>query len=263
MEIVKEKDQKIINLDCVPHFIYVLPNGNPVIAGNKDINIFDPQFKLIKTVDKINNKPFVPSGITSNGTNYVYITINQEKIFQTDLDFNFIKQIHTQGIKINDLFHQNYDVLSGTAFFENTIFICNQTKKRIQKIRENSLFEEAYPLNFKPLNIAITKNTACISPASESFLSFYNLNPFSFKLKINEFGNSIIAINSWIYAYDKLSTRIRCYDINGYLAQEKNLEIPECFNGNMSQDHSIAYLNKKLMICSSKTKKSFIVIKFK
>ena len=95
MDTIEVKNYLINDLDFGPTSFYTLPNGNLVIASRKSkvLKIYDSEFKLIKTVDKINNKTFKPQYLTSNGKNSIYITDGLNiHIIQTDLDFNFIKQ---------------------------------------------------------------------------------------------------------------------------------------------------------------------------
>ena len=73
-------------------------NGNFGIHRykSKALKIYDKDFKLIKTIDKINNKTFYQTYLTSNGRDSIYSTdVIIHKIIQTDFYFHFIKTIQS------------------------------------------------------------------------------------------------------------------------------------------------------------------------
>ena len=76
IESIDVENHRTIDLGFIPASFYSLPNGNLVIASNgpPDLKIYDKEFKLIKTFDKINNKTFRPQYLTSNVKNSIYIT---------------------------------------------------------------------------------------------------------------------------------------------------------------------------------------------
>ena len=62
MEAIEVKDHQKINLDYAPSSFFSLPNWNLVIVSleSKVLQIYDSEFKLINTIDKINSKAFSP-----------------------------------------------------------------------------------------------------------------------------------------------------------------------------------------------------------
>ena len=105
IESIDVENHRTIDLGFIPTSSFTLPNGNLVIASyeSADLKIYDSEFKLIKRVDKINNRKFNPKYLTSNGKNSIYLTdCSAHQIIQTDLDFNFIKQFGSEGSSFNN-----------------------------------------------------------------------------------------------------------------------------------------------------------------
>ena len=249
---VQSKHQ-IINLDVEPKDTCVLSSGNLLIASrsSKNLKIYDDTFKIIKTIDRINNQNFTPLSITTNGRNYIYIADEQlDRILQTDLDFKLIHSYGTRGSENNQLCSP-LDII----FDKNSIYICDTQNRRIQKLSEDLIYKKTYQLNFKPWKIKILKNIACIRPTGEPFLSFYNLNPFYLKAKVCDGNGDIISINSWFYEYDHSSHLLRCYDLNGELMKETFLKFE---NRNLSSSQESMYwincFNRQIIIGLTQSK---------
>ena len=227
MDTIETRDYQVIDLDYLPDTIYTLLNGNLAVTCRelKILRIYDSKFRFIKRIYKINNKSFNPEYLTSNGKDLIYVTDPcADKIIQTDLNFNFIKQFGSKGSS-----NQQLDKPTGLTFYENSVYVCDKKNKRIQKLSEDLIYQGSYPLNFKPWNIKIIKNIACIRSAGSAYISLYQLNPFSFKTLISKSNFEIYSINSWFYVCNNFDKKIECYDINGHLEQEKQLE-------NLSED---------------------------
>ena len=185
IDAIEAKSHQIIDLDFEPTSFYTLPNGHLVIAGyySQVLKIYDSEFNLVKTIDKINNKTFRPLYLTSNGKKSIYITdCSAHQIIQTDLDFNFIKQFGSKGSSNQQLYYP-----LGIEYYEDSVYVCDSNNQRIQKLSEDLVYQETYPLNFHPWNIKIIKNIACVSVRASwdptTCISLYQLNPFSFKTK--------------------------------------------------------------------------------
>ena len=258
VEKIAEKDFQFVNLECEPYSLYTMPNDTLVIVSRESRNfmIYDREFNLIKTIEKINNKIFKPYYITSDGDSKVFITeLIGNQIIQTDLDFNFVRQFGSKGSS-----NETLDFPTGITFNEGSIYICDGNNKRIQKLNsEELLFEESFPLSFKPINIKIIKNVACIKPDKEPFIAIYCLIPFSFKVRINNSSHQIFSLNSYFYMFNANGNRLSSYDINGNLIEKKSLEIPKTITSDCCQHYSIGYFNEKFIITASKTKKIIIL----
>lgn len=187
--------------------------------------MLDSNFKVIKTISKINDEIFTPRFITTDGRNRIFFTALKSRILKCDLDLKFIKQFGTKGSG-----NEQLDKPCGIKYFENFIYVCDYNNQRIQKLNEELLFKESYPLNFKPWEIEILNNIACIRSGSEASLVFYNMNPFYLKTKVNHVAGSITSFNSWFYQFDNRNTRIFCYNIHGDLVGHKLLRIDDSKN---------------------------------
>ena len=244
------QDEIVQHLGFEPTPFFILPNANIAITSSKSnvLKIYDSDFTLVKTIDKINNKTFSPRYLISNCKSSIYLTDGlNSQIIQTDLDFNFIKQFGSKGSS-----NQQLDNPCGIEFYENSVYVCDKENKRIQKLSEDLVFQESYPLNFKPENIKITKNVACIRSAVSGYLSsLYQLNPFSFKTRMGTRDSEIYSINSWFYVFNELDERIECYDINGNLVGvDSFVKIFE----DSKQLHSFGYFNNNWLIIGRKKK---------
>ena len=167
------------------------------------------------------------------------------------MDFNFIKQFGSKGSS-----NQQLDLPNGIEYYEDSVFVCDSDNKRIQKLSEDLVYQESYPLYFQPWNIKIIKNVACVRPNGEPNILLYQLNPFSYKTKISRGNGEIYSINSWFYVCNYFDKRIECYDINGNLVDAKNLvNIYE--ENNLL--YSFGYFNKRFIIGPSETKKLIIL----
>jgi hypothetical protein len=169
------------------------------------------------------------------------------------MDFTCIKRFGSKGTTNGHLHFP-----SGITYYDNFIYVCDLNNRRIQKFNENLIFQETLPLDFEPWNIQIANNVACIRPNEYAFTAFYQLNPFSFKIKVYDRNDEIYSINSWFYMYRKLKKNICCYDINGNCVFKRVLTIEDDLLDDRTQSYSIGYFNKKLMIGASKTKKLII-----
>jgi hypothetical protein len=250
IESIKDKDYQKVDLGFKPTSFHTPPNGNLVITCREPnaVKIYDKEFKLIKTIDKINNQTFSPLYLTSNNKNSIYLTyISSDKIIQTDLDFNFMKQFGGTGFTNQKLFYPR-----GITFDEDSIYICDSNNNRIQKLNEDLIYQESYPLNYRPLNIKITKNVACIRSFDNPIISLYQLNPFSFKCKISNGNCEIFSIHSCFYVINEFDKRIECYDINGNLVDYKGLE--NVYEEEAEIYYSFGYFNNKFIIGNRESK---------
>ena len=253
MNNVDAKTYQIINLYHSPSLIYSLPNENLVVASNesKNLSIYNSDFDLIKTIDKINNKIFSPNCLISNGKTFIYILDSPiHQIIQTDLNFTYLNHFGGRGST-----NQLLDKPSSIAYYENSIYICDRKNKRIQRLNEDLNFQKTYPLNYEPCSIKIINNVACVN--SNAFAVLYHLNPFSFKIKINNVISKICTNLSWFYIFNKPDKCIECYDINGTLVGVKCLE-----NEALVAEEKLrlfGFLGKKLLIGLQKSKKLMIL----
>jgi hypothetical protein len=158
-----------------------------------------------------------------------------------------MKQFGGTGFTNQKLFYPR-----GITFDEDSIYICDSNNNRIQKLNEDLIYQESYPLNYRPLNIKITKNVACIRSFDNPIISLYQLNPFSFKCKISNGNCEIFSIHSWFYVINEFDKRIECYDINGNLADYKGLE--NVYEEEAEIYYSFGYFNNRFIIGNRESK---------
>ena len=164
------------------------------------------------------------------------------------MDFNFIKQFGSKGSSNQQLYYP-----LGIEYYEDSVYVCDSNNQRIQKLSEDLVYQETYPLNFDPWNIKIIKNVAGIRTNGEPYrIYLYLLNPFSFKTRISRGNGEIYLINSSFYVYHKSDKRIECYDINGDLVDGKCLEN---ISEETAQNFSFGYFNNRFIIGTEQTKK--------
>ena len=248
---VKEAEQQIINLDYEPSDLCSLPNAQLLVASQESNNLklFDSNFNLIKTIDRIMDEQFTPISVATNGKNAIYIAEKScNKIIKTDMDFNFIKNLGTTGAGNDEL-----NDPSAIIYHENLLYVCDSENQRIKRLNEDLVFQESYALSFKPVKMSVIQDTMCVRPKNDfSFLAFYNLKPFSFKIKVSDRIGNICGLNSWFYEYKHSSNKLRCFDINGGLVDEKILKFFEC--NSVPCFEIIHYFNSRFLIGLTKEK---------
>ncbi len=102
-EILKSTKHKIVNLSAQSYDICTLSNGYLISAnyGHKNLTIYDENFSLILTVDKIDRENVQSLFLATNNIDRVYINdYISHKIIVTDYDFNMIKSIGSLNIPV-------------------------------------------------------------------------------------------------------------------------------------------------------------------
>ena len=231
-----------INLEVEPLHCCSLPNNNLLVSSDSSncLKMLNSDLKTIKTINKINNESFTPRYITTDGLNKIYFTALKSRVIKTDLDIKFIKEFGSKGCG-----NENLDKPCGISYFEKFIYVCDYNNRRIQKLNEDLVYKESYPLNFKPWEIEIKNNVACVRSGAETSLVFYNLNPFYLKIKVSNVNGCISSFNSWFYQYNQRKELFSCYNTNGELVNEKDLKANDLKKKNSGL--VINYFDEKLI----------------
>jgi hypothetical protein len=161
-------------------------------------------------------------------------------------------------VKVRGKEQLNYPL--GIEYYENSIYICDYENQRVQKLSEDLILEESYPLNFKPWKIRILKNVACVRPGGESFIAFYSIKPFYFISKSFNGNGDIYGLNYCFYEYQQPINRLNCYDVNGNLIEKIDFKLN--FNKSCMASKSIvniSYFNGQFIIGFSKEKKIILL----
>ncbi len=250
---INDESHEILNLDVEPKSLCELSNGNLLIASGKPkcFQLLNSKYEKIKNITKINKHSFTPRYVTTDGKKSIYFTEIKNRVIQTDLEINFTKQFG--GVQGSSNTQLNFPC--GIAYFDSSIYICDNKNKRIQKLSKDLVFQESFPLSFTPREIQVIKNVACIQ--ANSFVSLYNLQPFYHKTHIFEYTAYIFASNPWFYSFQTThdNTLITCFDSNGNFIEKRNLVSSiSHFNG-----ENICLFNNRLIIGVRDIKKIIIL----
>ena len=233
-------------MDVKPRDVCILPNNFLLVTSSesRNLTIYDQSFKLVKTINQIDDQYLTPLSAITNGKNSIFITQETCEIIKTDLDFKLIKIFGGYGQD-----KDQFAIPIKIVYNESSIYVCDSHNFRIQELNEDFEPQYSYILNFKPWKMKIIKNVACIRPAGETFFAFYNLKPFYFKTKVSDVRSDVFTFNSWFYLYDFNEKQFNCFDLNGCRVEETKISV----KNEISFD-SIDYLNNKLTIASTEAK---------
>lgn len=243
---LKEREFDIIDINTRPYEITVLPNGYLVAANNDNgqLTLYDSNFNLVKSIDKISNQAISPWSITHDEKNKIYISNYACRcIISTDLDFNFIK---SQKIEWRPY---------GICYKNQIVYVCDFNNYNLHKYSSELVLLQTIKLEIKPWTIKILNDTACINYFGTSELHFYDLDTFSFKAKYIHGPSRQAVFNSLFYEFERNSQKIYCYDDEGNLLRE--LEIDKIFNEFFKNglDGCIALFNDYVVVSSHSQKK--------
>lgn len=245
---LKEKLFDVISINSQPTDITVLPNGflalwqfNSVfdISLHKyHIKIFDENFNLVKTIDKISNQQINnPSSIACNKENRIYIANRYpECIIMANLDFH----LKTLNITYTPC---------GICCSNGYVFVCNYTENSINKYTDELHLIETKKLNFTPWKVEAINKTICVHSQNDRGLRFYNIDTFQLISQYDHGKCRIMVVNSLFYEFGLESKRVHCYDENGKLLRDLNLDFfNEFFQDGL--DGSTALLKNSILIWS-------------
>jgi hypothetical protein len=146
--------------------------------------------------------------------NKLYVA-SENNLYKTDLELN---------IKENYSLANGNCLINSIDFNNNIVIICDVNKKRIIFLHSERL-EYIYTLElyFKPIQVKVINNTACIRSHDFNSVHFYDL--LTFKLKTKYYGHcgTISKIGSYFYEYDIQTGKIYCYDSDG-LKEDEEIE---------------------------------------
>ncbi len=213
---------KIYDLDCDP--IDLLINDDKIIISHwndKCLTIFDNDFNFIKRVDRIAEEEFKPSAIFANfEKKQFYICDNlNHTILMTDLDFNFVKSVGSEGSE-NCQFNGPYEI----CFSSSKFYICDYYNKRIQVYSKDFDFETSFEVEYKPWKIKSTNSTICVAAYNPNGIYFYNSNDFELIRNYNHLNGRISQINSMFYEFNHKTQTVSCYDENANLKEQITLK---------------------------------------
>lgn len=236
--------------------ICLTTNENFITTNFNDSSIclYKKDFSLVKQVNRLNNSSFKPYSAASNlEENRVYICDHSNnRVFMIDSELNYLSVFGSKCGKQNDQF----DCPLGIDYFKNALFICDSRNKRIQKLTNNLTFSSSFSLNYLPWQIKIGSSLACIRDLLYSNIYFHDVNTFQLKHNYNGHNGFISRINTYFYEYYYQSRTLYCYDEDGMLHEEIQMNTL-----NDTQFHSwssIALIDNQFVWTSQPSKKLII-----
>lgn len=242
--LLKTSNYKKLNLKIKPKDLCVLSNKY-LLAANYDSNnltMYDTEFNLVKTINRINNREIQPGYITSNKIDKIYICErHHNRIVMTDFDFNFIRQIGSKGVN-NDQF--NFPC--GILYDNNSVYVCDSKNKRLQKFDSDLGFQKSYSLDFEPWKLRITNSVACIVQNKYGYIYFYDLNSFQLLTKHRGSNSAILGLDYCFYQLRWKLNKICCYNSHGNFIDEIHVKLEDDikFDG----FEILCYFNEKFLI---------------
>jgi hypothetical protein len=267
---------KNIELDpsISPCDLCVLDNDNILLTNYKERNmvLFDKNFQKIKTINKLksmdttinepnqNEETIGSVCVDINDTHdFLYISdYNNHKVLKCDLDFN---QVNVTDGNIDSKFKHPF----GICFYNNSVYVCDCSNKRIQKLNASNLqFEAVFNLvDFKPWRIKIGNNVACVrATITNPSINFYNLETFQLLVSYNDHNGIIGFYNSKFYEFYGPTKKIYCYNsTNGEL--ENEIDTGGLGLGNItSRNGAFILFNGNIIIGSHDSQKLCIIKAF-
>jgi hypothetical protein len=205
----------------------VLPNDQLLAANYGNVVIYDENFKEIKTISEINNKPICSTSVTINELNQIYICdfiakTDKSQVILTDLDFKPIKAFSSDGY------------FTCICYKNGFLYICDKENKQIIILDKILNKVENIKLDYEPLSIVVSDETICVSCLSMQLpqvrcnftnLSFYDSKSFVLKAQHRARGNYIMMeINSFFYALNPKQMAIRSFSYDGIFMEIYNLD---------------------------------------
>lgn len=248
-ELIEEtKNYDLINLDIGPRDICVLTNGNMLLV-NYDKNclvLLDRNLKFIKTIKKLNNKSFQPTYVDAYDDRIYVSDCLTSQIIITDLEFKHIKSFGTVGNESSNL---NYPL--GLQYYKDCLYVCDYYNKRIQKLDKNYEFINSYKLDFKPWQIKITNDLACVRSdgiPNGPQISFYKIANFEVVCRHVEHNGTISVLNALFYEYFNTTKTFFCYNKHGELVERIQLSdnlniLHDCWDGCLVYNDENLYLS--------------------
>lgn len=233
----------------------VLPNGNLVLADYSmgELALYDRNFSLIRTCDKINEKECDPYGVTNDGENKKYISDYASKsVIMTDLEFNYLDHVGDLGSDIS-----KFNFPAGISYSNDRVYVCDCNNRRIQIFSSDLKFiGKIDQLDYRPWHVKVNGKVACVDSRDGNGVYFYDIDTFTLKSKFNHGECRVNMLESIFYEFSLNTKKLYCYNNDGKLLREfeydKFLEyFHDPIDGSMVQFHDFivisSYSQQKLI----------------
>ncbi len=246
----------MIDLDYEIRGICAIEKKNCLIAASSKhhcLILFDKNFRVVQTIDHIDNKTILPRYVATNNKDKIFVVQSSlNKVTAIDFELNFINEFGSEGPACNQ-----FDCPLGIFCYENSVYICDSLNMRIQRCSEDLVLEESYPVNFKPWEIKISNNYACVRPNGLEFIYVYSLSPFRLLKAVSEGNGAIHCSQFWFYEISLLKY-FSCYDLCGRLIDKVKIDVLDDIDISDGQV-SMEYFNGNLVVSCKKARKLIIL----
>lgn len=177
--------------------ILALPNEHLIVLtldsanmAQHQINVFNKKFHLIKIVNKLENKNFILTDMTTNDIDRIFMSSYMDNsIYVCDLELNLLKHIQTfNGSNFND-----FDGPYGLAYssYNSCLYVCDSFNKRIKMLNSiDYVVNDNFIIDVPPFEIrcfGVNNEKLCIK--SDKFYQTINR------------ANAMINLNAQFYRY--------------------------------------------------------------
>jgi len=212
-----------IKLDYNPYSLCCLPKNRILVSDyiNNQLLVYDENFKLYKTIKKIDNMLLFPLGISTDGVDKIYVCDHKNnRIILVDLKFKLKSSFGAKGSGNSELFNP-YDVF----YFNSNVLICDFGNKRIQKLTEDLVFVSSLKLVYEPHQVRAANNRLFVRAYNEKLIDIYDSEKFDHVKRIDSHNGIICESNSNIFEFNTEYSKINCYDSNGILMKYFDLKL--------------------------------------
>lgn len=243
---------RVIDADAEIRDICVLPNQCLLSASHRSLTLYDKNLNVIKKLSKIGNKKVLPSGVTTNGKDRIYISdqINHQ-IIMTDLNFSKLK---ITGSGSNGLTSPECPF-----YADGYLYVPDRLNSRIKKLDSDTLdLIDTYTLNFSPLQVKVIGNTMCIKPEEKPHVYFYTImgSKLILRYKYEHDMSRISVLNGYFYEYCPLKSIIHRYDCNGAIIEPLKPSSKWFFNDDYDKwTGNLVLFNDRIIISSCGSRK--------
>ena len=161
-EQIRSAQYTINDLEIRPFDSIILPNDLILFANRDDkkLTLCDDNFRIIKTIDKIENRGFYPEAVAValDGPKRIYFTNrDSHEVIMTDLNLNKIKSFGSIGLS-----NCQFNDPCGICYIEGFVYVCDSKNERIQVLNSDLEYCKSVSLDYEPWLIKGSNNVVCI-----------------------------------------------------------------------------------------------------
>lgn len=215
--------------------VFPLEDGY-LLSSSDDLSItaYDNTDMKISNIESLNNIPFQPNALCTNGVDRIYVAdYLNDKIIMTDYNLSYI----TSSIEILN---------PSDVYFEQLLYICSENNK-IYRCNGDFSNMMVFDLDKKPMQIRVKRQKAIVR--FEDIIRIYDSDTFTKVHKTINHGGDICLGDEYLIASRKEAFSI--YNLNGYLIEY--IQEPFPLIGDNSR-HGLCICNDTLILTTSTNK---------